>query len=42
MNYGGVMRFYIPLPQQEEENIDKRFAEAVDMVDIIPAKNHAI
>ena len=40
--FGMVMRIYNPLSQQEEENIDERFAEAVDMLEIVPANSHAI
>ena len=38
---GSVMLIYNPFSQQEEDRIDERFAEAVDMLEIIPAKNHA-
>ena len=36
------MRIYNPLSQQEEGKIDERFAETVDMLEIVPADNHAI
>ena len=34
---GSVMRIYNPLLQQEEDRTDERFAEAVDMPEIVPA-----
>ena len=42
MKYGMVMRIYNPLSQQEEEKIDERFPEAVDMPEKVPANNCAI
>ena len=39
MKYDMVMQIYNPLSQQE---IDERFAETVDMLEIVPANNHAI
>ena len=42
MKYSMVMRIYNPLSQQEEEKINERFAEAVDILEIVPANNHAI
>ena len=41
MRYGMVIRIYNPLSQQEEEEIDRTFAEAVDTLEIVP-KNNAI
>ena len=36
------MRIYNPLSQQEEDRIDGRLLEAVDMQEIVPANKHAI
>ena len=36
------MWIYNPLSQQEERKIDERFAETVDMLEIVPADNHDI
>ena len=41
MRSGSVMLIYNIFSQQEEDRIDERFAEAVDMLEIIPANNHA-
>ena len=37
-----AMRIYNSLSQQEEEKIDERFAEAVGLLEIVSANNHAI
>ena len=37
-----VIRIYNPLSQQEEEEIDRTFAEAVDTLEIVPKNNNAI
>ena len=37
-----VMRIYNPFSQKEEQEIDRRLAETVDMLEIVPANNHAI
>ena len=42
MKYGMVMHIYNLLSQQAEEMIDKRFAETVDMLEIVPANNPTI
>ena len=39
---GLVMRIYNLLSQQEEGRIDERFAEVVDMLEIVPVDNHII
>ena len=39
---GMVMWIYNPVSQQEEQEMDRRLAEAVDTLEIVPAKNHAI
>ena len=33
-----VMRIYNPLSQQEEDEMDRRFSEAVDTLEIVPEK----
>ena len=38
---GLVIRIYNPLSQHEEDRIDERLADAVDMLEIVPANNHA-
>ena len=42
MRYGMVIRIYNPLSQQEEEEIDRTFAEAVDTLEIVPKNNNTI
>ena len=42
MRYRMVMRIYNPLSQQDEEEIDRTFAEAVDTLEIVPENNNAI
>ena len=42
MKYSMVMRIYNPFSQQQEEKINERFAEDVDILEIVPANNHAI
>ena len=39
---GLVMQIYNLLSQQEDERIDERFAEVVDMLEIVPANNPVI
>ena len=39
---GIVMWIYNPVSQQEEQEMDRRLAEAVVTLEIVPAKNHAI
>ena len=39
---GSVMLIYNPLLQQEEDRIDERFAETVDMPEIVPANNNTM
>ena len=37
-----VMQICNPLSQQEEKEIDERFAEAVDALEIVPENNNTI
>ena len=38
--FGSVIRIYNPLSQHEEDRIDERLVDAVDMLEIVPANNH--
>ena len=40
--FGMVMRIYNLLSQQEEDEIDRRFAEDVNKLEIVPENNNAI
>ena len=40
--FGMVMPIYNPLSQQEEDEMDRRFTEAVDTLEIVPENNNAI
>ena len=42
MRSDSVIRVYNPLSRQEEDRIDERFAEAVDMLEIVPANSNTI
>ena len=42
IKYGMVMQICNPLSQQEEKEIDERFAEAVDALEIVPENNNTI
>ena len=37
-----VMRIYNPFSQQEEQEMNRRLADAVDTLEIVPANNQAI
>ena len=40
--FGLVMRIYNPLSQQQEDEIYRRFAETVDMLEIVQADNYTL
>ena len=39
---GSAMRIYNPLSKQQEDEIDRRFGETVDALEIVQVDNHAI
>ena len=40
--FGSVMRIYNQLPQEEEDEINRKFAETVNILEIVQVNNHAM